>query len=147
MSCRTLIVAVAVRARHTASGNIGLGILKGLGLKEGAIGTTIAHDSHNLILAGTNDQDMLFAAKELEKMGGGIIVVNKGKILASIQLEIGGLMTNRTFKEIKSDLELLHNAIKLIAPRITFNPFFKIVIFVSNKPLIIISPLNYVNSA
>lgn len=122
-SINTDLLKISVIERHTASGNIGLGILKGLGLKEGAIGTTIAHDSHNLILAGTNDMDMLLAAKELEKMGGGIIVVNKGKILASIQLEIGGLMTNRTFKEIKYDLERLHNAIKLIAPYITFNPF------------------------
>lgn len=117
------LLKIAVIERHTASGNIGLGILRGLGIKEGAIGTTIAHDSHNLILAGTNDYDMLFTAKELEKMGGGIIVVNKGKILASIQLEIGGLMTNRTFSEIKYDLENLHNAIKIIAPNITFNPF------------------------
>ncbi|MFW2488234.1 adenine deaminase [Clostridium chromiireducens] len=117
------LIKIAVIERHKASGNIGLGILKGLGIKEGAVGTTIAHDSHNLILAGTNDKDMLFAAKELEKMHGGIIVVKNEKVLAHIQLEIGGLMTNRKYTEIENELEKLHLAIKLIAPDINFNPF------------------------
>ena len=117
------LIKISVIERHKASGHIGLGILKGLGIKEGAIGTTIAHDSHNLILAGTNDKDMLFAAKELEKMHGGIIVVKDETVLAHIQLEIGGLMTNRKYTEIKSDLKNLHSAIKIIAPNIDFNPF------------------------
>ena len=97
--------------------------MKGLGIKEGAIGTTIAHDSHNLILAGTNDRDMLFAAQELEKMHGGIIVVKDGTVLASIKLEIGGLMTGRRYAEVESDLMELHSAVKIIAPDIDFNPF------------------------
>ncbi len=117
------LIKISVIERHRASGNIGLGILKGLGLREGAIGTTIAHDSHNLILAGTNDKDMLFAAKELEKMHGGIIVVRDEIILAHISLEIAGLMTNRSYAEIKYDLETLHSAIKILAPNIDFNPF------------------------
>ncbi|GEP62338.1 adenine deaminase [Clostridium beijerinckii] len=117
------LLKIAVIERHKASGNLGLGILKGLGISEGAIGTTIAHDSHNLIIAGTNDKDMLFAAKELERMGGGIIVVKDKNILAHIKLEIGGLMTNRTYGEIEFDLKNLHSAIKIIAPQIDFNPF------------------------
>jgi adenine deaminase len=117
------LIKISVVERHNATGNIGLGILKGLGIKEGAIGTTIAHDSHNLILAGTNDKDMLFAAKELEKIHGGIIVVKDETVLAYIQLEIGGLMTNRKYHEIEKDLEKLHSAVKIIAPDINFNPF------------------------
>jgi adenine deaminase len=117
------LIKISVVERHKATGNIGLGILKGLGIKKGAIGTTISHDSHNLILAGTNDKDMLFAAKELEKMHGGIIVVNNEKVLARIQLEIAGLMTNRNYAEIEGDLEKLHSAVKIIAPHIDFNPF------------------------
>jgi adenine deaminase len=117
------LIKISVIERHKASGKVGLGILKGLGIKEGAIGTTIAHDSHNLILAGTNDKDMLFAAKELKKMHGGIIVVKNGVVLARIKLEIGGLITNRKYTEIQSDLEDLHAAIKIIAPDISFNPF------------------------
>ena len=102
---------IAVIERHKATGNIGLGILKGLGLKCGAIATTIAHDSHNLIVAGTNDNDMLFAVQELKKIGGGIIVVQNGKILSSIKLEID------------FELKSLHNSIKIVAPNINFNPF------------------------
>ncbi len=117
------LIKISVIERHKASGNIGLGILKGLGINEGAIGTTIAHDSHNLILAGTNDKDMIFAAKELEKMHGGIIVVKDERILAHIKLEIGGLITNRSYHEIEADLKNLHSAIKIIAPHIDFNPF------------------------
>ncbi|MDO5517581.1 MAG: adenine deaminase [Clostridium sp.] len=117
------LIKISVIERHKKTGNIGLGILKGLGIKKGAVATTIAHDSHNLIIAGTNDDDMLFAAKELEKLHGGIIVVENQKILASIKLEIGGLMTNRSYREIKNDLTELHNAIEYIAPDIDFNPF------------------------
>jgi len=117
------LIKISVVERHKATANIGLGILKGLGIKEGAIGTTIAHDSHNLILAGTNDKDMLFAAKELEKIHGGIIVVKNETVLAHIQLEIAGLMTNSKYTEIEADLENLHSAVKIIAPDINFNPF------------------------
>ena len=117
------LIKIAVVERHKATGNIGLGILKGLGLKCGAIATTIAHDSHNLIIAGTNDKDMLFAAQELKKLGGGIIVVNEGKILSSLKLEIAGLMTNRSYSEIDSELKNLHHSIKIVAPNINFNPF------------------------
>lgn len=117
------LIKIAVIERHKMTGNIGLGILKGLGLKKGAIATTIAHDSHNLIVAGTNDEDMMFAAKELKELQGGIIVVEDKKVLASIKLEIGGLMTNRSYDEIKYDLNELHKAVAYIAPNIDFNPF------------------------
>lgn len=117
------LIKISVIERHKMTGNIGLGILKGLGIKKGAIATTIAHDSHNLIIAGTNDDDMLFAAKELKKLHGGIIVVENQKVLASIKLEIGGLMTKRSYKEIENDLTELHKSIEYIAPDIDFNPF------------------------
>lgn len=92
-------------------------------LKSGAIATTIAHDSHNLIVVGTNNSDMLFAIEKLKEIGGGIIVVEDGKVLSSIKLEIGGLITNRSIDSIMNDLERLHNSIKKIAPTINFNPF------------------------
>ncbi|WP_294404503.1 adenine deaminase [uncultured Clostridium sp.] len=121
--CQKDLIKIAVIERHKATGNIGLGILKGLGLKTGAIATTISHDSHNMIIAGTNDNDMVFAAHELQKLGGGIIIVNNSKVLSSIKLEIAGLMTGRTYKEIKSELKDLHHSIKAVAPDINFNPF------------------------
>lgn len=117
------LIKIAVIERHKMTGNIGLGVLKGLGIKRGAIATTIAHDSHNLIVAGTNDDDMMFAIEELKRLQGGIIVVEDKKVLASIKLEIGGLMTNRTYDEIKHDLNELHKAVTYIAPDINFNPF------------------------
>ena len=117
------LLKIAVIERHKNTGNIGLGVIKGLNLKYGAIATTIAHDSHNLITSGTSDEDILFAIEELRKINGGIIVVKDKKVLASIQLEIGGLITSRKSSEVVSDLEKLHLAIKEVAPNIDFNPF------------------------
>ena len=117
------LLKAAVIERHKNTGNIGLGVIKGLNLKFGAIATTIAHDSHNLIACGTSDEDILFAIEELKKINGGIIVVKNGKVLASIQLEIAGLITSRDSSEVISDLEKLHFAIKEVAPDINFNPF------------------------
>jgi len=117
------LLKIAVIERHKALGNIGLGIIHGLKLKAGAIATTVAHDSHNLILCGTNDSDMLVAIDELKRINGGITVVKDGKVLASLSLEIAGLITNRKADEVIEDLAKLHNAIEKIAPNIDFNPF------------------------
>lgn len=117
------LLKIAVIERHKNTGNIGLGILKGLNLKSGAIATTISHDSHNLIVCGTNDNDILFAVEELKKINGGVIVVSEGKVLASVSLEIGGIITARTSYEVIDNLNKLHDAIKIIAPDIKFNPF------------------------
>lgn len=117
------LLKVSVIERHNNTGNIGLGILKGLKLNSGAIATTITHDSHNLIVAGTNDSDMIFAVEELKKLGGGIIVVQNGQVLSSIKLEIGGVITARKAEEVIQDLSKLHDAIDIISPEIDFNPF------------------------
>ena len=111
------LLKVAVIERHHLTNNIGLGVLKGLKLKKGAIATTISHDSHNLIVCGTNDEEMLFASRQLQQMGGGIIVVCEGKVLASLTLEIGGLITNRAACDVIEELKLLHEAIEMIAPK------------------------------
>ena len=117
------LIKIAVIERHKSTGNIGLGIISGIGIKEGAIATTIAHDSHNIIVSGCSDEDMIFAVNELQKIGGGIIVVKDNKILASIQLEIGGLMTKRNSEEVINDLNNLHKSVNEISPNINFNPF------------------------
>ena len=108
------LLKVAVIERHKGTGNVGVGIINGMELKSGAIATTIAHDSHNLIVVGTNDSDMLFATEKLKEIGGGIIVVEDGKVLSSIKLEIGGLITDRPINSIMNDLEELHNSIKKV---------------------------------
>lgn len=117
------LLKIAVIERHNSTGNIALGVLKGLNIKSGAIATTIAHDSHNLIVCGTNDDDMLFAIQELKNINGGIIIVKDGAILASVSLEVGGILTMRKSDEVISDMDKLHEALKIIAPDITFNPF------------------------
>ena len=125
ISCTTKdnLIKVAVIERHKNTGNIGLGVLKGISINSGAIATTIAHDSHNLIVYGTNDFDMIYAANELKKINGGIIVVKEGKTLASISLKIGGIITSRSSKEVISDLNNLHSSLKAISSKIDFNPF------------------------
>lgn len=117
------LIKVAVIERHKGSNNISLGIIKGLRLKSGALATTIAHDSHNIIACGTNDEDMIIAVEELKKIKGGIVVVNKGEVISSISLEIAGLITSRPIEEVLIDLKKLHGAIDKIAPEVTFNIF------------------------
>lgn len=117
------LLKLAVIERHHSLGTIGLGIVHGFGLKQGAIATTIAHDSHNLIVLGTNDEDMLKASQELEQIQGGFVIVQEGKVLASLSLPIAGLMTNRPAKEIALELEKLHEALYILHPDLDFHLF------------------------
>lgn len=94
------LVKIAVLERHHASGRIGLGILAGLPLRQGAIATTVGHDSHNLVVAGDNDGDMLAAVDALEACGGGYAVVSGGRVRALLPLPIAGLMSDAPLNEI-----------------------------------------------
>ncbi|MDP4157308.1 MAG: adenine deaminase, partial [Bacillota bacterium] len=114
---------LAVIERHHMTKHIGLSIVKGLGLKSGAIATTVAHDSHNLILAGTNDADLLFAAEEMRKIQGGLIVVQNGKVLASLPLPIAGLLSDQPYQKVCSSLVSIHHALNKIGASHDFNPF------------------------
>ena len=87
------LLKIAVIERHHATGNMGVGLLAGYGLKNGAIATTVAHDSHNLIVAGDNDRDMLAAVHELERVQGGYTLVRGGKPVATLSLPVAGLMS------------------------------------------------------
>ncbi|MCL2751228.1 MAG: adenine deaminase [Firmicutes bacterium] len=87
------LLKLAVVERHKRTGNIGRALLENCGLKGGAIAQTIAHDSHNIIVLGDNDGDMACAVNELIRIGGGIAVASRSRILDSLPLEIGGLMT------------------------------------------------------
>ncbi len=98
------ILKLAVVERHHYTGNIGLGFVEGYGFKNGAIAMTIAHDSHNLIIVGDNDEDMLIALNEIERLQGGIALVSEGKVIESLALEIVGLMTNQDVKIVESKL-------------------------------------------
>ncbi|MEF2096522.1 adenine deaminase [Bacillus sp. CFBP9009] len=114
---------LAVIERHHLTKQLGLGIVKGLGLKSGAIATTVAHDSHNLIIAGTNDQDMLLAAKEIKKMQGGLTVIQNGEILASLPLPIAGLMSECNYMDVVHSLKKIDEALLKLGTNRHFNPF------------------------
>jgi adenine deaminase len=108
------ILKIAVVERHRATGNVGIGFVQGFGLKRGAIGSSVAHDSHNLVIVGTNDEDMLQAAMAIKKMGGGLVAVSGGKVLASLPLPIAGLMTGASVTQVHHQLEALLQAAKLL---------------------------------
>ncbi|MCJ2169465.1 adenine deaminase [Enterococcus durans] len=114
---------IAVIERHHQTGNIGVGIVKGFQLEDGALATTVAHDSHNIVVVGTNDKDMLYAANQLIKKGGGMIAVKADKELACLPLPIGGLMSQDPFLEVNTQLvSLTKEAYKLGASQ-AFDPF------------------------
>jgi len=119
------VLKLAVIERHKASGNIGLGFVRGFGLKRGAIASTVAHDSHNLVIAGCSDEDMLVAAQEVEKLQGGWVVVAEGRVLAALPLPVAGLLSEQDLETVaRHNLELIEATQKLggTAP----NPFMSL---------------------
>jgi len=101
------LVKIAVIERHHASGKTGLGVLANYGVSHGAVGTTIAHDAHNIVVAGDNDADMLTAAKRIQEIAGGIVLVKNGEIIGELSLPIGGLMCDRPLEEVGHELDNL----------------------------------------
>lgn len=117
------IVKLAVFERHHHTGHIGLGYLGGYGLKKGAVASSIAHDSHNLIIAGTNDADMMLAGNCVRKNKGGLAVVVDGKILGELALPIGGLMTGASAEEVERTLAQLKAELRTLGIPETVDPF------------------------
>ena len=103
---------IIVMERHRATGNIGKGFVKGFNLKTGAIASTVAHDSHNMIIVGTNDFDMYTAAVELVKMQGGKVVVDNGKVTAKLPLPVAGLISDKDMNYVLQHCKDLNNAVK-----------------------------------
>lgn len=101
------VVKLAVLERHHSTGHIGIGFLGGYGLKAGAIATSVAHDSHNLIVAGVSDRDMALAANTVRKNKGGLAVVRDNQVLGELPLPIGGLMSPDTAEEVEQKLRML----------------------------------------
>ena len=113
---------LAVIERHHATGQIGMGLVHGFGLQEGALATTVGHDSHNLIVVGTNDADMLYAARHLKEIDGGLAVVNNGKVLASLPLPIAGLMSDKPLEQVRKGNYEVSQAAASLGCRVE-NPF------------------------
>ncbi|TCO75254.1 adenine deaminase [Marinisporobacter balticus] len=99
------ILKMAVIERHNKTGNIGLALVEDFKLKNGAIASTVAHDSHNLVVIGDSDEDMLLAINEIEKCGGGITICSSGKVLKTLSLPVGGLMSDMTIEEVHMNLK------------------------------------------
>ena len=106
------ILKLLVIERHRASGNIGFGLVKGFGLASGAIASTVAHDSHNIIVVGVGDEDILIAVREIKKMRGGLIVVDKGKVIAALPLPVAGLISDKPLDVVAQSLSELDQAAK-----------------------------------
>jgi adenine deaminase len=104
------ILKLAVIERHRATGNVGLGFVRGFHLRQGALGSSVGHDSHNLILVGTNDDDLTSAARAVAAMQGGMVAVANGQVLARVPLPIAGLMSDQPIERVRAELEHLDAA-------------------------------------
>ncbi|MBC2251042.1 adenine deaminase [Listeria sp. FSL L7-0123] len=118
------LLKMAVVERHHDTGCVGVGIVKGFGLTEGAIATTVAHDSHNIVAVGVSDEAMKAAIDHITQTGGGIAVVDgAGKVLHDLALPIAGLLSDKPYEEVETDLAGLLKAFNQISSAKGFDPF------------------------
>ena len=117
------ILKLCVVERHKQTGHIGVCFLKGYGLQSGAVATSVAHDSHNIIAVGTNDTDIAAAINAITKLKGGMVVVNEQKVIASFALPIGGLMSDQSAGDAKESLAQIHQAAYDLGVNRDIDPF------------------------
>lgn len=115
------LLKLAIVERHQALNHIQAAIVKGFGLQSGAVATTVSHDSHNALVLGTNDEDMLVALQALQRMQGGIVIVNDGQVIGELPLQVSGLMTMFEADEVRKQLDSLHEALHVIHPTLDFH--------------------------
>ena len=116
------LLKIAAIERHHATGRVGIGLVRGFGLRRGAIAGTVAHDAHNLIVAGTNDADMRAAAQALVEAGGGFAVAEGGRAVCVMPLPIAGLMSDRPLSEVVASQAKLLQAARALGGALD-NPF------------------------
>lgn len=134
------VLKAAVFERHHNTGHIGIGFISGYGIKRGAIATSVAHDSHNLIAVGCNEEDIAAAAEAVREMGGGLVVAENGKIIESLPLPIAGLMSPLPIEEVDDRLQRLKAAARSLGASDDIDPFMTLA-FVS-LPVIPVLRLN-----
>lgn len=117
------ILKVGVFERHKDTNHFGIGYLKGMGIKNCSIAQSIAHDSHNIIVVGDKDEDMAMAVNELSGMGGGIVIVSRGRIVDSLPLEIGGVMTFASIDLVYERVKNLDESVKAFGLNEGIDPF------------------------
>jgi adenine deaminase len=117
------IALIASIERHRASGSVGLGLVRGFGLcRDGALGSSVAHDSHNLIVAGTNARDMLTCVRALEHRGGGFVAAAGGEVRACLPLPIAGLLSTQSGDTVCCQLQEVRDAARILGCRLA-EPF------------------------
>ncbi len=104
------ILKAVVVERHRATGNIGIGLVTGFGLRRGALASSTAHDSHNIVVVGTSDEDIFAAIREVERLQGGLVVVAGGKVLDRLATPIAGLLSDEPLETVVAGLERLEQA-------------------------------------
>lgn len=117
------ILKIAVVERHHNTGHIGLGFIHGIGLKHGAIASSVSHDSHNLIIVGADEIDMAIAGNRIREIGGGNVVVSDGKVIAEMQLPIAGLMSNLSAKKVSAQNEKIRECVYELGVYPEIKPF------------------------
>ncbi len=118
------ICKMAVIERHHATGKVGLGLVENFNLTNGAIATTISHDSHNLVVLGDNDKDMLVAINRIKEINGGIVIVRDNEVKAELKLDIAGLITDIPLKNVEEKLsEMLEYSFDELKINRKINPF------------------------
>ncbi|HOT07895.1 MAG TPA: adenine deaminase [Methanotrichaceae archaeon] len=116
------LLKLAVVERHQASGRVGLGLVQGFGISSGALASSVAHDSHNIVVAGADSQDMLCAVQAVVNMGGGLVAVRGGKVLASLSLPIAGLLSDRPLSDVAAGIDKVVEAAQSLGSGLE-NPF------------------------
>ncbi len=119
------ILKLIVVERHKRSGSIGIGFVKGFGLKRGALASSVAHDSHNIIAVGVTDDELAHAVRSIQRQKGGFVVVRKENVLASLPLPFAGLMTDRPAAEVADQYETLQRAAARLGVKIK-DPFLQL---------------------
>lgn len=116
------VLKIVVVERHKASGRIGKGLVKGFGLNNGALASTFAHDSHNIICVGVSDEDMLSAIRRVAKIKGGMVFVSGGMVIAEVPLPVAGLMSEEPIHKLIEGLDKLEEAVKAAGCKLEY-PF------------------------
>jgi adenine deaminase len=106
------LLKIAVVERHQGTGNVGLGLVRGIGLERGAMASSVAHDSHNIVVVGVTDRDMHAAVAAVADAGGGQVVVEDGQTTAAVTLPIAGLMSDRPLEDVRDSVHGLDEAVK-----------------------------------
>jgi adenine deaminase len=118
------ILKIAVIERHRGTGNVGVGLVTGIGIKKGALASSIAHDSHNLVVVGTSDAEMLLAARAVFDAGGGVAAVRGNEVLGTLPLTVAGLMSDQPFPVVRDGLRALLQAARELGCTLA-NPYMQ----------------------